>query len=200
MTHIIKKGVTATAVICLSFSANATDIKWSGFGTVGVGLTLDNDQVFEANPLENDEGLLEDKATFEPLSVFALQSNINLQDNLSATIQLKAVGAENWDVDAEWAYLSYDINSKLTVQAGRKLNPVYLFTDSIDLGYTYHWIRPPADVYLLDILSYNGANLLYQDYAGDWEFSSNIWFGSERDSEDLGLNDIRQQIDVDYDL
>ncbi len=200
MIHPMKKAALLMIVGCLSLSANAVDIRWSGFGTIGAGQTLDDDQFFEANALENEDGLLEDELTFEPLSVFAVQSNINLTNGLSATLQLKSVGAEDYDIEAEWAYLSYDINSKLTLQAGRKLNPVYLFTDSIDLGYTYHWIRPPADVYLLEAISYNGANLLYQDYAGDWEFSSNIWFGSERGSEDFGDNLSGEQIDADYDI
>lgn len=182
----IKKSVLLLATACLATSAHAADIRWSGFGTFGAGQTLNGDGVtYNANEMVVNNGDLDDKLNFDALSVVGLQSNVNLNNGLSATIQLKAAGAESWNADIAWAYLSYDLTPTLKAQAGRKLLPIYSYTDSIDVGYTYHWIRPPSDVYSIPAIRYDGVNLLYQDFFGDWEFSANGLFGRIRDDDKI---------------
>jgi len=174
---------------CLAASAHAVDINWSGFGTFGAGITLDSKTFYRTNGIagENfdDNGDLDDQVNYEILSLIALQANASLGSGLSATVQIKAAGADNWDASIAWAYLSYDLTPKSKVQAGRKLIPVYSYTDSIDIGYTYHWIRPPAEVYFLAASKYDGINLLYQDFYGDWEISTNGLVGRLNDDEDI---------------
>jgi predicted porin len=178
------KGGLLIAATCLATSVHAADINWSGFGTLGVGQTLNNsDQLYRANGLVPENGTLDDKLNFDALSVVALQANADLGNHLSATVQIKATGSDNWDTDVSWAYLTYDLHPTLRAQAGRKILPIYKYTDSIDVGYTYHWIRPPADVYANPISRYDGANLIYQDFFGDWEINTNVLFGRNNDDE-----------------
>ncbi|WP_101756875.1 porin [Oceanicoccus sp. KOV_DT_Chl] len=187
MNNLSKKVGSLIAACCLTTSAHAADINWSGFGTIGVGQTLDSDSVYRTNAIagvsSDQNGNLDDKLTFDALSIIALQASSNLGDGLNATVQIKAAGADSWDAKIEWAYLSYDLTPTLKVQAGRKLIPIYSYTDSIDVGYTYHWIRPPADVYSVPANKYDGVNLMYQDFYGDWEVSSNVLFGRLTDDE-----------------
>ena len=182
----IKKSGLLLATACLATSVQAADIRWSGFGTIGAGQTLNGDGVsYNANPMVVNNGSLDDSLTFDSLSVVGLQANVNLDHGLSATIQLKASGAESWNTDVAWAYVSYDLTPTLKVQAGRKLLPIYVYTDSIDVSYTYHWIRPPSDVYGVPAIRYDGVNLLYQDFFGDWELSANGLFGRIRGDDKI---------------
>ncbi len=182
----IKKSGLLLATACLATSVQAADIRWSGFGTFGVGQTLNGDGVtYNANEIVLNRGDLDDYLTFDALSIVGLQSNINLDHGLSATIQLKAVASQSWNTDVAWAYISYDLTPTLKAQAGRKLLPIYAYTDSIDVSYTYHWIRPPSDVYAVPVIRYDGVNLMYQDFFGDWELSANGLFGRIRDDDQI---------------
>jgi len=174
---------------CLSVPAQAAEINWSGFGTLGAGIALDRDSVYRANAIAgasaDKNGDLDDELTFGAFSLVALQANSNLSDGLSATVQIRASGADNWDLEVAWAYLSYDLTPSMKVQAGRKLIPIYSYTDSIDIGYTFHWIRPPSDVYFVPANKYDGVNLMYQNFFGDWEVSTNGLLGRLNEDDDL---------------
>lgn len=177
----------ATAVFCVA-NTHAAEVQWGGFGTLGAGQTLNSDDArYDARPMLND-GDLDDKLTFNVLSVVGLQADVKISDGLSATVQLKAEGSDNWDANVAWAYVTYEMTPNLKVQAGRKLIPVYSYTDSIDVGYTYHWIRPPGDVYGVAAISYDGVNVAYQGFVGDWEVTGNGLVGRVEDDEGMYAN------------
>jgi len=186
MTIKTRQLVLPFAAALLATSVQAADVRWSGYGTFGAGQVLDDDARYDANPILID-GDLEDKVSYSVLSQIGLQADVSLGDGLSATVQIKATGSENWEADVSWAYLTYDLSNNVKVQAGRKLLPIYNYTDSIDVGYTYHWIRPPADVYSVAAIAYDGVNISYQDFYGDWEISANGLTG--RVEGDDGLYD-----------
>lgn len=187
MNFKIKQHSLLIASMCLVGSVQAADVKWGGFGTIGVGMTLNGDNVsYNANPiLVEPDGVLTDEYSFKPLSLFALQADVKFNNKMSATVQLKSIGADNWDPTIAWAYVTYNVNSNVKVQAGRKLLPIYSYTDLIDVGNTYHWIRPPADVYSVAAIRYDGVNALYQDYFGDFEISTNALIGRIEDDETM---------------
>jgi len=186
MTIKTRQLVLPFAAALLAANVQAADVRWSGYGTFGAGQVLDDDASYNANPILID-GRLEDKTSFSVLSLVGLQADASIGDGLSATVQLQATGAENWEANVAWAYLTYDLSNNVKVQAGRKLLPIYNYTDSIDVGYTYHWIRTPADVYSVAAIAYDGINVTYQDFYGDWEVSANGLMG--RVEGDDGLYD-----------
>ena len=87
-------------------------------------------------------------------------------EGLSATAQFLGKGAENFDAKISWAYLGYQINDNFSLKAGRQRLPYFLYSDFLDVGYAYHWIAPPQEVYELGGFdNIDGVNL---EYYGDW--------------------------------
>ncbi|MEM7294150.1 MAG: hypothetical protein AAF420_12255, partial [Pseudomonadota bacterium] len=102
-------------------------------------------------------------------------------DHWSTTGQVVSVGADDYDVEVEWAYLSYHVNDSLTWRAGRMRRPLYAFSDYLYVGYAYPWIRPPLEVYSPELRSYDGVDaidLYYQTTFGDWDLGLQAYYGN----------------------
>jgi hypothetical protein len=63
---------------------------------------------------------------------------------------------------------------------------VYYFSEFMDVGYAYPWIRVPADAYSLDVTSFNGLQLNHRTYFGAINLASTLYVGrnSPRSPED----------------
>ncbi|OHU88109.1 MULTISPECIES: porin [Pseudoalteromonas] len=127
--------------------------------------------------------------SFSPESLIGLQVTGDLGNGLSVTGQIVARGANDFDAEFEWAYISYELNDSWTLQAGKKRLPLFYYSDFYDVGYAYVWMRPPADNYTWQIFNYEGVNLLYNGSIGDWGLSANIYTGKEDDTENKLLSD-----------
>lgn len=201
----MKKTMIATAATLLALSSTTyANVDVSGYASVIGGRVLSGSGVeaFDLPPtfLANYPlvGVYEKDWTFKPDTKFGLQFRANLLDGLSATAQVVARGADDFDASFEWAYLSYELNDHWTLQAGKKRLPLYYYSDFFDVGYAYLWIRPPADNYTWQIFNYTGVNAQFNYFVGDWDISGNIYTGREDDSENkllsqfFGSNPIRE--------
>ncbi|MDP4984015.1 porin [Pseudoalteromonas tunicata] len=147
------------AIICSSIPAHA-EVRINGFASVIGGMALDkNTELFGYS----------DELSFENESLFALQISADLQDNLSATAQIVAKGENDYNAEFEWAYLTYQINDHTQVSAGRMRVPFYRYSDFLDVGYAYRWIRPPKSVYNLAFSTYEGVSFVYNSQLGSWD-------------------------------
>ncbi len=184
--------IAASAMITLSAHA---DVNLSGFASINAGKVLSGDGVeqFGVPPTFLADypivSAYEEEWSFEPESLFGLQVGANLGSGLTATAQIVARGANDWDPEFEWAYLSYDINDSWTVQAGKKRLPLFYYSDFYDVGYAYVWMRAPADNYTWQIFNYNGVNVLYSTEVGDWSLRTNLYAGREDDTDNKLLGD-----------
>ncbi|WP_188149525.1 hypothetical protein [Teredinibacter waterburyi] len=177
----IKKYLTATTLgaVLISSPAFAADIKLSGFLSAGVGKTLDDDTTFSVDPITgatyNNDDIL-----FAPESMVALQAQSTITDQMRATVQVVAKGANDYNANVELAFLSYELTDNLTVNAGRFRLPLYFYSDYLDVGYAYHWIRPPGDVYSIPQSAIDGVNLRHSSYLGnsDVEIETIAWYGA----------------------
>ncbi len=158
-TTQLKTGL-ALAFGLITVPVYATDINFNGFASFVAGQTL-----------EDDEGTLydyDDKMGFQESSQFGLQMRADLQDKLSATAQIVAKGSNDYDAKFNWAYLQYEFNDEWSAKVGRSRNPLFMYSDFLDVGYAYHWITPPGGVYSLGGLdSTDGINISYQTSLGD---------------------------------
>lgn len=179
------------SIALLSGTASA-DVNFTGFASITAGKVLSGDGVphygvpptFLADyPIVSAYG---EDWSFREESLFGLQIMADLGEKLSATAQIVARGADDFDAKVEWAFLSYELNSNWTLQAGKKRLPLFYYSDFYDVGFAYTWIRPPADTYTWQVFNYNGLNLLYQGTVGDWSLGANVYTGSEK-SEDNRL-------------
>ncbi|MCU4675652.1 porin [Catenovulum sp. 2E275] len=148
-----------SALYFTSISAFA-DINFNGFARIAAGTTL-----------ESNEAVMgyKDSLDFKNESLFALQASANLDDGLSATAQFMSRGRDDFEVDVEWAYLSYELTDSTRINAGRLRLPFFRYSDFLDVGYAYTWVRPPQAVYDLPYSSYDGLSILHSTTLGDFD-------------------------------
>ena len=123
------KTTLALAVLAALSTSLHAEVNITGFASVNAGKVLSGDGVpqYDVPPTFLADypivSAYTDEFSFEPESLFGLQVKADLSEGLSATAQIVARGAENFDATFEWAYLSYEINDRWTVQAGKKRLP-----------------------------------------------------------------------------
>ncbi|MBD1584348.1 porin [Pseudoalteromonas sp. S16_S37] len=185
----MKKRLLAVALCCaVNGTAFGADIRINGFASIVAGkATDDNMKLFD----------YEDDISFSNESMVALQITSDLGDGLSATGQLVARGNEDYDAEFAWAYISYDVSDNLRISAGRMRLPLFRYSDFIEVGYAYRWVRPPTSVYSLSTPAPTGISVLYTSTLGSWDSAIQAVYGrAEGDfkaitnKDDGKLNDI----------
>ena len=171
----MKKALLATALSVALVNTAQANIRINGFANF-VGGTASEDRVI--SPTQDPLYGYDDKISFREESLFALQASGDVNDRMSATVQVLARGENDFDVDFEWAYLTYRVTNNLAVSAGRFRNPLFRISDSLDVGYSHHWISAPQAVYDVPFNDLDGFRLDYSDFAGDWEYKLGAAFGT----------------------
>ncbi len=73
-----------------------------------------------------------------------LQIAADINERMSFTMQLLARAVpDNFNAEADWAFVGYNVSDDLQVRAGKVKLPTFLTSDYIEVGYAYPWIRPP---------------------------------------------------------
>ncbi|WOT04563.1 hypothetical protein [Shewanella youngdeokensis] len=142
--------ITTAIMPIYASAASMDDLRLSGFGSVGVGIS------------NNDAGFAgyEDKIDFKQDTLIGLQFDFNINDKAKVTTQLVADGRYDFEPTIEVAYLSYDLDT-FTVRGGKMRTQLYMYSDYLDVGYAYPMIRPPLEIYENIIISnYTGFDLL----------------------------------------
>lgn len=132
--------------------------KINGFASVAAGMA------------NNDADFMnyKNELNWEPDSIFGIQGTFTPVDKLEATLQLTTSGSNNWDVKAEWAYLAYIFDNGSKIRGGKLRVPFYMYSDYLEVGYAYPFVRPSVDVYdLFLISSYTGIDALIPVAVGD---------------------------------
>jgi hypothetical protein len=125
-----------------------------------------------------------------------IQFNARIDDRTEAVLQLLARGdAENdYNVDAQWAYIAHDLTPNLTARAGRLVLPFYLHAQYFQAGYAYPWIELPAEVYgLIPKETHEGVDLIWRINTGQINHSVNVFWGSMDVSTSTGVYEVRNQ-------
>ncbi len=174
MKKVLKVGLPIALLALSTVSATATaDVRINGFASFVAGQTLGEDESYLG--YNND-------LSFSNESIFALQATADLGDGLSATAQIVAEGSEGFNTEFAWAYLSYELSDYTTFRAGRLRLPFYLYSDFLDVGFAYPWVRPSNAMYNLPFSNYDGVSLLHNKLLGDWDFTFNFLAGELQDT------------------
>lgn len=176
--------------ICKPASA---EIRLNGFGSVAIGTVVEGEE-FLADYAKT--GIYDTDLSLDPDTTLGLQVSTYFTEEFSLIAQAAVHGASDYNPEIDWLYLNYYFTPELSVQVGRKRLPLYYYSDYLDIGYAYYWIRPPPDVYTWQITNYNGISLLYEFALGQWDTSLNIYYGSE-ESEDNDLLSLLYGVSVD---
>ena len=126
----------------MTVPAAAVDLSWSGFGTVGYSRS---DQPYHYQRFVDDGG------TFQRDSVLGLQVDARINDQFSATLQGKVAPSlksdSATDATVSWAFVSWRPSNDWLVRAGRLRVPLYLRSESTDVGTTFDFAHLPTEVY-----------------------------------------------------
>lgn len=108
-----------------------------------------------------------------------LQVDAALTDRLSGTVQLLALGDEDFDARLEWGYLAYDITPAWEVRAGKLVAANYMHSQYFHVGYAYPWVEPPSTVYAqAPVRAIEGVDTTWRFNTGDIAHALNFNFGS----------------------
>ena len=122
--------------------AAAIDFSVSGFGTVGYARS---DQSYAYQRFIDDSG------TFWRDTLAGLQIDATFADKFGATAQFKLAPATNNDDEykgtVSWAFLSWRPTNDWLLRAGKQRIPLYLYSQTHDVGVTYDFARLPTEMY-----------------------------------------------------
>ncbi|MEC8860668.1 MAG: porin [Pseudomonadota bacterium] len=180
------KFICAAVVASAVSSAAVADVTINGFASINAGATTGSNESLYG---------YDDKFELKNESLFAIQLQSDLGDKLSVTGQLLGRGADDFDVDFEWAFLSYELNDQTRVSAGRLRTPFFKYSDFLDVGYAYDWIRPPQSVYGLGFANIEGVSLYRTDQLGRMDSSLQFVLGNYDSTTSFSGTEIDAQID-----
>jgi len=165
------------SILCASSYA-LSEVRVDGFANFTAGKVTSGEGIF---------GYTQD-IDFENNSLFALQLSSQVNKKVRATAQIIARGESGYAADFEWAYLTYKHDSHNTFTAGRFRLPVFMYSASLDVGYSYHWITAPLAVYDVAFNNINGLQYNFDYYKGDFEYSLQASVGNYEDEISGGVN------------
>lgn len=152
-------------------------VRFNGFLSIGYGLAS-NDSLYA----DYDE-----EGTFNNETLFGLQGLFSITDSTNITMQLVGRGADNWEPKIEWAYISHQFSPNFTARAGKMRLPLFMYSDSLEVGYAQPWIRPPEEVYgEIPVTSYTGIDGIYDFNFDNSTLSLQVNVGESR--EDIALS------------
>lgn len=174
----LNKNFSIIAVAVLAAFQAQADIRINGFANLTAGVTTEDVSLF---------GFTED-IDFDNNSLFAIQVSGDVSENISATAQVLSRGENDYSAKFEWAYLTYNVDDKSSLTAGRFRLPVFRYSTSLDVGYSYHWISAPQTVYDVAFNNISGVRYDYAHYSGDFEYLVQVSFGNYKNEISGGTN------------
>lgn len=154
--------------------AFAHDIELSGFVRVVGGQTLANQDTL---------GIYDNDFSVKPDSIVGLQIDKPITNKLSATAQVTGKLDDENRSGIEWLYLSYRVNNAFKLKVGRLRTSFFSYSDVLDVGYAYHWVKPPTEVYAsFFFTNFDGVSASY-DWVGKTTSSKIEGFYGQFDDE-----------------
>jgi len=190
--------VAGLAAVCLAatpaFALEQGEHRFNGFGTVGFTHLGGEDD----GRSYGIQGQTNDSWRGDQLSKFGAQLSYGITDTLGVTVQATAKAQQDeWKANLEWAYLSLQANDQLMLRAGRLRSPVYMYSESLDVGYSYPWLRLPDEVYSqVQLTNYEGVDAIYTVPLSYGSVAFQVAGGQAKNREQFALDDLH---DIDYD-
>lgn len=139
----------------------------SGFGSIVAGKVLSGDPDPSANGNVEfiadytDVGIYNEKLDFSPESLFAVQAAYTASDKLDFIAQIVAKGADEFAPEVDMLYARYSPTPNTQLLFGRRPIPMYYYSEFIEVGFAYPWMRPPTNLYWWQITQFNGLTGAY---------------------------------------
>jgi hypothetical protein len=166
-------------------------LKVNGFLTVGASrATTDQEQGnYDWKYLTK----IGDEWNWKSDSVAGVQFNYLIDEQWEATLQLLSrmedefrIGADG-RINTEWAYLTWRPRDDLALRMGRMRTPLFMFSEYLDVGFAYPWVRPPAETYAVPFTYYDGMSAEHSLSGGGWKLVTQVSTGQSDPDVILGL-------------
>ena len=164
------KKIWAPSILALAIAspAMAGDLNINGFLSVGASMLDKNDA--EIAGADNQGGFKSD-------NVLGLQMQKQVNDTTTITGQLVSRGSDDYQTEAAWAFLTYAATDDLDIRMGRLRIPFFQYSDFLEVGYAYNWVRPQEEVYRVPFSSIDGIDLTQRFSTGDIDGSVQFYYG-----------------------
>lgn len=193
----MKKAYLLPLAICLAatpvFALEQGEYRFNTFGTLGLTHLGGEDK----GRSYGVTGQTTDSWRGDQLSKFGAQLNYGITDSIGATLQLTAKPAQDeWKANVEWAYFSWQASDQLMLRLGRLRTPVYMYSESIDVGFSYPWLRLPDEVYSqVQLSNYEGVDAVYTIPLSYGSVSFQTAMGQATNRDIFAFDDMH---DIDY--
>lgn len=174
------------------FAAAADDLRVNGFITVTAQRSNQREQVYAPGfsvitreQLQENRGVPGDSVTLGG-STMGLQIDYMMDSKTSFTTQLVSLAGNDWSVQTDWAYAAYKITPTWIFKAGRMRSPMFLFSESQDIGFSYPWVKAPAEMYTFLLPSFDGAALQKRYYISQVAGNVTLALGTSHQAKGQG--------------
>lgn len=164
----------APLILTLCSTSVIAEVTLNGFASIRATAADSDNGTTPFSTLKGDG-----EVSFKDESLFAIQARADLGEGLSATVQLMAEGRNDFDVEARWAYFSYEINDTHRVSAGRFANPIFFQSEYEKVGFAHNFSRLPKAVYVgFDFSTVEGMALDSTFDIGDYTLDTKVLYGN----------------------
>lgn len=151
-----------------------------GYGTLGVAYQ-DNENILYRNSLNAKKGTQGD-VSFANYSSFGLQLDVPLTEKLSLIAQ--GVASERNSngklMELGWLNAKYKLDDSLFIRAGKMRLGAFMYSDILDVGYSYDWIRLPDMYSIMPINNYTGIELNHDIEIDRFSIMSTLLYGQSK--------------------
>ncbi|MDP2005015.1 MAG: hypothetical protein Q8K45_05010 [Rubrivivax sp.] len=167
------RGLLAAAALLAAAPAGAVEASWSGFATLGYARS-DSDYTYQ--------GSINKGGTLRRDSLLAGQLDLRLAPQWSATVQAQIAPAEDsdtrWRAKTAWAFVAWRPNNDWLLRAGKVRVPLYLYSESLDVGVASDMARLPHEMYsIAPTNDFTGLFVTRNFSLGPREFSLEAYSG-----------------------
>lgn len=158
----------------------ADNIKFNGFASVVSGIDLKDENADSDYNSQTFDNL--------PESRLALQMTAKLEDGVRFIGQAVARGdsEEGFISNYEWAYFDFNVGSAGKLKFGRVRVPFYKYSDYLDVGFAYHWIKPPEAQYAISFRNADGLSYSHNFQLGPLDNTLSALYGRYQGSLTIG--------------
>ena len=128
----------AASIAPFATAANQEGFTYSGYARLVGG--------YSDEPYAKYEGYT-NQFSLDEHSLLGLQGEFRFNESLSLTGQVLAHSGEFQSSGIEWLYLTYRPVKNLDIKLGQMRTPFFDYSDVLDVGFAYHWILAPREMY-----------------------------------------------------
>ena len=173
-----RRALVALLGLLAAAAVPAQELSWSGFGTLGWA--------------RSDQGLryqrfIDDQGSARRDSLLGAQADLRLGARWSATVQARIAPSDRsddgWRLSPTWAFVGWRPGDDWLLRAGRLRIPLYMYSQTLDIGQTHDMARLPTELYTLTPANdFDGLYLTHAWTLGEGELTLDAYGGTAASS------------------